>query len=327
MPELRDVNLNRLVVFAAVVEAGSLSAAADRLGLAKTMVSTHIQRLEAEVGATLIVRTTRRSNLTEAGRTLYDASRECVRAASDALSAISATSGPLRGTVRVAAPVDYGTLVVAPALAALRCAHPGLDVELVCGDSYVDLVAERIDVAVRLGNLRDSSYRAARLGQYLRWLVASPAFLAGRRLPKSPSGLAEFPFVALSTLAHPYTRSLSDASGQRVTIRCKRAFLANTANACRAATLAGAGFGLLTDFSIGEDLKAGRLVRLFPQWAGEPAAIQAVYPSTRQPSPKIAAVIDALRTHLAKSGSEADQRRVSARRKASGEAPTAARKR
>lgn len=298
MSDLRDINLNRLVVFAAVVEAGSLSAAAQRLGLAKTMVSTHIQRLEAEVGATLIVRTTRRSSLTDAGRTLYEASRACVQTATDALAAISARSGPLRGVVRVASPIDYGVLVVTPALAELRRLHPELEVELICSESYVDLVAERIDVAVRLGNLKDSSYRAARLGQYLRWLVASPTFLAGRPLPESLEELANWPFVALSTLAHAHTLSLSDASGERVSIRCKRTFVSNTASACRAATLAGMGFGLLTNFSVDEDLAAGRLVRLFPQWAGEPAAIQAVFPSASQPSPKVAAVIDALRTYL-----------------------------
>ncbi len=309
MPELRDINLNRLVVFAAVVEAGSLSAAAQRLNLAKTMVSAHLQRLEAEVGATLIVRTTRRSNLTEAGRTLYEASRECVRAASDALAAISATGGPLRGAVRVASPIDYGVLVVAPALAALRCTHPELEVELVCSDGYVDLVAERIDVAVRLGNLKDSSYRSARLGEYLRWVVASPAFLAARRLPQSPSELAELPFVALSTLAHPYTLSLRDTSGERLRIRCQPAFVANTAGACGAAVLAGAGFGLLTNFAIGEELAAGRLVRLVPRWAAEPAAIQAVFPSTSQRSPKVAVVIDALRTYL----DRADQRAIARR--------------
>lgn len=298
MPELRDINLNRLVVFAAVVETGSLSAAAERLGLAKTMVSTHMQRLEAEVGATLLVRTTRRSNLTEAGRTFYDASRACLQAASDGLAAISAASGPLRGAVRVASPVDYGALVVAPALVALRRTHPELEVELIGGDGYADLVAERIDVAIRLGNLKDSSYRSARLGQYMRWLVASPGFLAEWRMPKSPSGLADLPFVALTTIAHPYTLSLTSAGGQRLSVRCKRAFLANTATACRAATLAGAGFALLTDFSIEEDVAAGRLVRLLPRWAGEPAAIQAVYPSARQSSPKVAAVVDALKEHL-----------------------------
>jgi DNA-binding transcriptional LysR family regulator len=298
MPELRDINLNRLLVFATVVEAGSLSAAAERLGLAKTMVSTHMQRLEAEVGTTLIVRTTRRSHLTEAGQTLYEASRACLRTASDALTAISSASGPLRGAVRVASPIDYGALVVAPALVALQRAQPQLALELVCGDGYVDLVAERIDVAIRLGNLKDSSYRSARLGQYLRWLVASPEFLADHKLPRSPSGLDEVPFVALSTIAHPYTLSLIGAAGRRLTVRCKRAFVANTATACRAATLAGAGFALLTDFSIADDVAAGRLVRLFPAWAGEPAAIQAVYPLARQPSPKVAAVVDALKSHL-----------------------------
>jgi DNA-binding transcriptional LysR family regulator len=301
MPELRDVNLNRLVVFAAVVEAGSLSAAAQRLGLAKTMVSAHIQRLEAEVGAALIVRTTRRSSLTDAGRTLYEASRECVRTASEALAAISAKSGPLRGVVRVTSPTDYGVLVVAPALAELRRMHPELEVELVCSEHYVDLIAERIDVAVRLGNLKDSSYRSARLSQYTRRIVASPAFLASRRLPESPAELAQWPFVALSTLAHPHTLALRDAAGERVSIRCKRAFVSNTASACRAATLAGMGFGFLTNFSVDEDIAAGRLVHLLPQWAGEPAAIQAVFPSAAQPSPKVAAVIDALRAYLSRS--------------------------
>lgn len=298
MPQLRDINLNRLVVFAAVVESGSLSAASERLGLAKTMVSTHMQRLEAEVGTTLIVRTTRRSSLTEAGRTLYEASRACLRTASDALAAIATTPGPLRGAVRIASPIDYGALVVAPALVGLQRAHPQLQIELMCADGYADVVAERIDVAIRLGNLKDSSYRSARLGQYLRWLVASPEFLAHHKLPKSPSGLSEMPFVSLSTMPHPNTLALSSAAGQRLRLRCKPVFVANTANACRAATLAGAGFALLTDFSIEDDLAAGRLVRLFPRWAGEPAAIQAVYPSARQPSPKVAAVIEALKSHL-----------------------------
>jgi len=298
MTDLRDVNLNRLVVFAAVVEAGSLSAAAERLGLAKTMVSTHMQRLEAEVGATLIVRTTRRSNLTEAGQTLYEATRACLGAASEGLAAISAQPGPIRGVIRVASPVDYGTLIVAPALAALQRTHPDLEIELICGDSYADLVAERIDVAIRLGNLKDSSYRSARLGQYLRWLVASPEFVSARTLPKSPSGLDDVPFVALSTVAQPYTLSLMSAGGQHVRVRCKRGFRANTADACRAAVLAGAGFAMLTDFSIAQDLATGRLVRLFPRWAGEPAAIQAVYPSARQPSPKVSAVVEALKSYL-----------------------------
>lgn len=305
MPELRDVNLNRLVVFAAVVEAGSLTAAAQRLGLAKTMVSTHMQRLEAELGTALIVRTTRRLNLTDAGRTLYETSREFLRAAAEALAAIAATSGPLRGSLRVGAPIDYGALVVAPALVALRREHPALDVELICGDQYVDLVAERIDVAIRLGNLKDSSHRAVRLGEYKRWLVASPEFIGMWGMPASPEALSALTHVGLSTLPHPHTLALQRADGEKRRVRCDDVFSTNTATACRAATLAGGGFGLLTEFAAGEDVAAGRLVRLLPEWASEPAGIQAVFPSASHTSPKVAALIGVLKKQLSRAPSSA----------------------
>src|ERR1700733_634049 len=131
MASASDVNLNRLAVFVAVIEAGSLTAAADRLGLAKTMVSTHMQRLEAEVGASLLVRTTRRVSVTEAGSAFYEASRHILNAAEDAISALAQDSGALRGTLRVATPIDYGTNVIAPMLVTLRQQHPELKVELV----------------------------------------------------------------------------------------------------------------------------------------------------------------------------------------------------
>jgi DNA-binding transcriptional LysR family regulator len=300
MPELRDVNLNRLVVFAAVVEAGSLTAAAERLGLAKTMVSTHMQRLEAELGTALIVRTTRRLSLTDAGRTLYETSREFLRAAAESFAAVAGTSGPLRGSLRVAAPIDYGALVVTPALVALRRAHPALEIELIGGDRYIDLVAERIDVAIRLGNLSDSSYRAVRLGEYMRWLVASPEFVAMWGMPASPEALAVLPYVGLSTLPHPRTLALQRADGQRRRVRCDNVFSTNTATACRAATLAGGGFGLLTEFSVREDVAAGGLVRLLPEWSTEPGGIQAVFPSASHTSAKVAAVIGALKAQLSR---------------------------
>ncbi len=134
MTSLSAVNLNRLVVFAAVVEAGSLTAAADRLGIAKTMVSTHMQRLEAEVGATLLIRTTRRVSVTEAGRTFYEASRQILSATEEAISALAQESGMLRGTLRVATPIDYGASVVAPMLVTLQQRHPELKIELVSAD-------------------------------------------------------------------------------------------------------------------------------------------------------------------------------------------------
>jgi len=298
MADLRDVNLNRLAVFVAVVEAGSLTAAAARLGLTKTMVSTHIQRLEREIGAGLLIRTTRRLSVTESGRAFYDASCKILQAAEEALSAVSGESAPLRGTLRVSAPIDYGSLVVTPALVEMRAAYPQLDIELVCSDHYVDLIAEGIDVAIRLGQLADSGYRAVKIGGFVKWVVASPAFIEKWGKPKTPAALAALPHVALSVLPHPLTLDLQRANGARQSVRCENALLVNTADAARAATLAGGGFGLLTDFSITADVAAGGLVRLLPAWAGRPKGIHAVFPPTRYPTAKVRALIDVIRKRL-----------------------------
>lgn len=299
MADVRDVNLNRLAVFVAVVEAGSLTAAAERLGLAKTMVSTHLQRLEAEVGASLLVRTTRRLNVTEAGRAFYEASRGILRAAEAALAEVAGGAGPLRGRLRVSAPVDYGALVVAPALVMLRRAHPALEVELLCNDRYVDLIAEGIDVAVRLGRLADSNYRAVRLGTFESWVAASPAFVAAHGMPRTPAALAGLPRVATMGMPRTLSFTLDGPRGGRHTVRSANVFVANTAYACHAAVLAGGGYGLMTDFSIVDDVAAGRLVRLLPGWAGARSNIQAVFAPTRYPSAKVRALVDALKAQLA----------------------------
>lgn len=295
MADVRDVNLNRLAVFVAVVEAGSLTGAADRLGLAKTMVSKHMQRLEAEVGASLLVRTTRRLNVTEAGRTFYDASCLVLRAAEEGLSAIAGEVGPLRGTLRVNAPIDYGTQFVAPALVEMRLAHPALEVDLQCNDRYVDLVGEGIDVAIRLGRLADSNYRAVKIGEFVRWMVASPTVVGASGEHTELAMLAGMPYVALSTLPRPLSVALEHQDGRKESLHYANAFLTNTATACRAATLAGGGVALLTDFSIADDVAAGRLVRLLDDWATAPASIQAVFPATRFPSRKVRVLIDAVK--------------------------------
>ncbi|CAB3805788.1 LysR family transcriptional regulator [Paraburkholderia fynbosensis] len=299
MADVRDVNLNRLAVFVAVVDAGSLTAAAARLGLAKTMVSTHMQRLEAEVGASLLVRTTRRLGVTEAGRAFYEASVKILRAAEEALNAVSGETAPVRGTLRVSSPIDYGALMVAPALVELRREHPQLDVELLCSDQYVDLIADGIDVAIRLGRLADSNYRAVKLGSFVKWIVASPAFIDTWGTPRTPADLAALPFCALTVLPHPLALELRRDDGTTDSVRCENAFLVNTADACRAATLAGGGFGLLTDFSIGNDIETGRLIRLLPHWATDAASIQAVFPPTSHPPAKVRALIETLKRQLA----------------------------
>jgi DNA-binding transcriptional LysR family regulator len=295
MADVRDVNLNRLSIFVAVVEAGSLTAAAESLGLAKTMVSTHMQRLEAEIGASLLIRTTRRLNVTETGRRFYEAAREILSAAEKAFADAAGDGGVLRGKLRVSAPIDYGSLVVAPAIVALRRVHPQLEVELLCNDRYVDLIGENIDVVIRLGRLADSSYRTVKIGSYGKWVVAAPEFVAEHGKPREPASLAALPYVALSTLPRPFSFELEHAHGAKRSVKCSGGLVANTAHACRAATLAGGGVGVLTDFSVAGDVAAGTLVRLLPRWISPEADIRAVFPPTNRVPAKALALVDLLR--------------------------------
>lgn len=297
MTDLSAINLNRLVIFATVVEAGSLTAAAERLGLAKTMVSKHMQRLEAELGVALLLRSTRRLGLTEAGRAFHASCRELIKTAEDAVELARTGHTSPHGKLRVAAPIDYGALVVAPVLAQLRQQWPALQIELICGDALIDLIAENIDVAVRLGRLADSGHQAVRVGGFARWPVASPAFVAAHGMPDTPAQLAALPSVALSLLMRPRRYPLANAAGAIEDIQMAQiVFGTNTATGCRAAALAGVGWMVATDFSVADDLAAGRLLRLLPDWSLPGADIHALFPASPHRQQKVRVFIDALKT-------------------------------
>jgi len=297
------VNLNRLAVFVAVVEAGSLSAAARRLGLAKTMVSAHIQRLEAELGASLLLRSTRRQSLTDAGEAFYEASRRIVADAQEAISAAGQETAEPRGLLRITAPNDYAASVVAPVAVALRRRHPALKVEVLAGDRVVDLLKEGIDVAIRAGRLADSSLQATRIGSFSEWLVASPALFEGGDIPSRPQDLAGLPFIALSVLRQPLNWTFTSASGRsRRTLRFEQMLAANTSHAVRSAVLAGGGLAVLPDYAVRSEVEAGRLVKLLPGWSLPESGIYAVFPASRHRPRKVRAFVEALREHVERTG-------------------------
>lgn len=296
MVDLNTVNLNRLITFVAVVEAGSLTAAAERLGLAKSMVSKHMQLLEAEIGVGLLLRSTRKLSLTEAGRAFYESSRQLLQSAEQAIELARSGRDIPQGTLRVASPIDYGVIVVAPLLAQLRIRYPTLNIDLVCADHVIDLIAEGIDVTVRLGKLADSGHMAARIGPLTRWLAASPDFIARHGMPADPQALEAMPFISLSVLQQPKVFTLEDGAGKQYEVRMRNTvFNTNTAYASRAAALAGVGILRATTFLTQEDVAAGRLLRVLPEWSQAESDIHAVFPATPHVPQKVRVFIDALK--------------------------------
>ncbi len=294
MANLIDINLNRLTVFAAVVETGSITAAAKRLGLAKTMVSTHMQRLEAEVGSNLLVRTTRRLHLTEAGSLFYEACQKILRDTEMAIAQASSNTQQLRGMLRISATVDFGATMIAPLAAELCRSNPDLRVEIVASDNRVDMVAAGIDLSIRVGRLADSSHKAALIANFEEWVLATPDFLQDR-LPQTPEQLEQLPFVGLSVLPNPVNWTFVQSGYASVPVRFNSAIMANTSAAVRAAAMAGAGVMIQPHFMALEDLAQGRLVRLLPDWTLQGGGIYAVFPAQVQRSHKVAVFIEALK--------------------------------
>lgn len=294
MANLTNINLNRLAVFVAVIETGSITAAAKRLGFAKTMVSTHMQRLETEIGANLLVRTTRRLHLTEAGSAFYEACQKILHDTELAIAQASSNTRELRGMLRIAATVDFGATVVAPLAAELCRANPELRIEIVASDNRVDMVAAGIDVSIRVGRLADSSHKAALIAHFEEWVLATPEFIADR-VPQTPEQLEQLPFVGLSVLPNPLNWTFVQQGQASVPVRFTASIMANTSAAIAAAAMAGAGVMIQPHFSVLEDVRAGRLVRLLPEWSLQGGGIYAVFPALVQRSQKVTVFVEALK--------------------------------
>lgn len=288
------INLNRLVVFAAVVETASITQAAARLGLGKTVVSTHIRELERELGVTLLLRSTRRVGLTEYGRQFYDSVRGILRDARSAIESLSQESGSPRGALRISAPLDFSAYVLAPALVEIREAYPELKIELINDDRCIDLIGDKVDVAIRLSELADSDLQSVRIGSFTLVLVASPDFLA--RLPaiSHPAEIEQWPQIAFSVFT-PFSLNLFQPGEPTARIRFRPGFMVNTAFMAKALALCGGGFAVVPDFAAREDLEAGRLVQVLAEWSAQSKGIHVVFPRSRYIPRKVRVLIDHLK--------------------------------
>ncbi len=287
--------LDELTVLVAVLDAGSLAAAARRLRRSPPAVTRALAGLEKRVGARLVERTTRCLAPTEAGRHLAEQARAVLAGYVDAVR--DASEAPLRGSMRVTAPVVFGRRHVTPLVAGFLDTHPAVRVELVLADRNLDLVEEGLDAAVRIGRLADSGLVARLVGEVRRVLVASPGYLAARGTPHTPGDLAGHDAIFSSGRPVPVEWRFREGARGRV-VRLAPRLLVNEVEAALVAARMGRGIAMALSYQVADDLAAGILVRLLPTHELPPLPVQLVAPGGRHMAPGVRTFLDHAARHL-----------------------------
>ena len=281
-------------VFVAVVEGGSLSAAARRRNSSLATVSRQLATLEEHVGARLIERTTRQMNPTESGRTFFERCKRILGDVEEAETALSSVRSVPSGVLTVSAPILFGDRYLAPLLAEFLRHFPKTSVELSLLDRYVNLVEEVVDVALRIGALTDSSLVARRLGAFRRVVCAAPDYLHRRGEPRSPSDLSGHDCILFTALVDATNWHFAGPDGREVIVRVGGRLTANNADAALHAALGGAGLVLAPSWQVRDHVRAGRLKAILRAYELPEIPIHVLYPQARLLSAKVRAFVDFL---------------------------------
>jgi len=287
--------LEELEVFIAILDAGSLAGAARKLRRSPPAVTRFLCALEDRIGTRLVERTTRSLAPTEAGKRVAEQARR-VLAAYDAAVREDAAA-PLRGTLRVTAPVVFGRRHVAPIVNSYLDLYPSMQVELVLNDRNLDLIDEGIDVAVRIGTLADAGIVARRVGEVRHMLVASSAYLARRGMPQTPADLAQHDVIFTSIRGGAPEWRFRHAGQDRV-VQLSPRLIVNEIDAVLLAAKAGRGIARALSYQVADDLAQGTLVRLLPEFEAASLPVQLVVSSARHMAPKQRAFLDHAATLL-----------------------------
>jgi DNA-binding transcriptional LysR family regulator len=287
-------NLKRLAYFAAVVEAGSFTAAAERLGITKAVVSQQVARLERDFRTQLLTRSTRRVVATDAGQAFYERCTRILREAGEAFDELAGVPSEPSGILRLTAPLDYGLATVVAAAVAFGRRFPQCKVDLRLTDQALNLQAGEAELAIRVGWLRDLALQARQIGSFRQLLVATPDWARRLDRGRGPEQIAELPFVANSALAAPLDWEFSNAGGERRAVQVDAAIRLDATLAVREAVAQGAGLSVLPDYAVSAQLAQGSLVQLLPDWTLPSGGIHVVYPAARFRPAKVKCFVDFL---------------------------------
>jgi len=281
--------LEAMRVILAVVEAGSLSAGARKLQAPLPSVSRKVAELEKHLGASLLVRTSRKIQLTDAGRDYLDAARRILADLDEAERRASGEYQAPRGELSVTMPVEFGARQVLPIVFGFMEAFPEVTLKLVTADRILNVVEDQIDVAVRLGHLADSGLVAVKVGEYRMLTCAGPRYLERRGRPARPQDLADHDGVMFGNPATFWSYRVGD---EEVTAPPRPRVSVSTAAANHAAALAGVGIARLFDYQLTDEFASGALVRLLPDHDGPPRPVHLVYARQRPLPLKVRAFLD-----------------------------------
>lgn len=294
--------LTEMDAFVNVVDQGGFTGASDRLGISKSAVSKHVTALESRLGARLLNRTTRRVSPTEIGLIYYDRARRVLVEATEADETVTALQSTPRGLLRISAPASFGHLQLAPAVADFLAEFPEVQVDMDLSDNIVDLVAGGFDLALRIGQLQDSSLRVRKIAQTQPILFASPEYLARNGTPQRIEDLNDHALLHYSLLASGNSWRLRTRSGQDRQLRIGGRLTANNGEVLLQAAKRGAGIAFAPSFLCCAALQAGDIVEVLADNPQPPIGIHLVYVPGRYVQPKIRSFIDHMVGHFANRG-------------------------
>lgn len=283
-------------IFAQVMESGSFTAAADKLGLSKQFVSRKLMELEQRLGVRLLNRSTRRLDVTPLGQRYHEAALRLLSEVEQVEQGISGQTSEPRGTIRLSAPLSFAVAHLGSLLPLFLQRYPDVTVEVDLSDRSVDLLGEGYDLALRIGVLEDSTLIARRIASIERVYCASAAYLAQRGTPTRPEDLRSH-----DCLPYGHSRQVQwrfAGKGKPLALEVVGRMRANNGDLLRDAAIAGMGITYLPTFILGEALKDGRLIKVLEGFETEPLTLSAVYPQHRQSSRPVQALVEFLREHM-----------------------------